>query len=95
MAIEEDMRKRFAKPLFIIAGNHTQYKQWVKNRPDRLSSKTMIYVEGPQTLVGRRDISGYFVGSFRDRDDLEDIIIRLAISNSKSIGYYCELLKRK
>ena len=94
MAIEEDMRKRFAKPLFIIAGNHTQYKQWVKNRPDR-SSKIMVYVEGPHTLLGWEDISGYFVGSFRDRDDLEDILIRLAISNSKSIGYYSELLKRK
>ena len=89
------MRKRFANTLFIIAGNHTQYKQWVKKHHSTLSSKTMIYVEGPQTLVGRRDISGYFVGSFRNRDDIVDILVRLDVTNGKPIGYYSLLLKRK
>lgn len=82
--------------LFIIAGNRKEYQQWVKKQlinRSALCSKTMLFVEGPHTLLGWRDISGYFVGSFRDRDDLEEILIRLAASNSKSIGYYSELLR--
>lgn len=59
--------------LFIIAGNRKEYQQWVKNRPD-LHSKTMIYVDGPQTFLGCKDISGYFVGSFRNREDIVDIL---------------------
>lgn len=84
--------------LFIIAGDRKEYQQWVKKQlinRSALCSKTMLFVEGPHTLLGWSDISGYFVGSFRDRDDLEDILIRLDATNSKSIGYYSELLKRK
>lgn len=83
--------------LFIIAGNRKEYQQWVKKQlinRSALCSKTMLYVEGPHTLLGWRDISGYFVGSFRDREDIEEILNRLDATNSKSIGYYSELLRR-
>lgn len=83
--------------LFIIAGNRKEYQQWVKKQlinRSALCSKTMLYVEGPHTLLGWTDISGYFVGSFRDREDIEEILNRLDATNSKSIGYYSELLRR-
>lgn len=54
---------------FIIAGNRKEYQQWVKNRTD-LHSKIMV----PQTFLGCKDISGYFVGSFRNREDIVDIL---------------------
>lgn len=84
--------------LFIIAGNRKEYQQWVRKQIENrstLCSKTMIYVDGPQTFLGWRDINGYFVGSYRDREDIEDILIRLDATNGKTVGYYSELLERK
>ena len=62
---------------FIVAGNHSEYKDWVfKNRsrfPDNNISD-FIYVQSSIVLRGYANPHGFFVGTFRSRADLHDIV---------------------
>lgn len=70
-------------PLYIIAGNNEEYLKWRRTR-----TGNSVYVYSPDALLGCRNISGYFIGSYRKRDDLDDILFKLDIVNNKPYGYY-------
>ena len=56
---------------YIIAGNHAQYKDWLRTKI--LSPSTHVYVTNPDTLRGVRNPHGWFIGTWHDRDDMEQI----------------------
>ena len=62
---------------FIVSGNHTEYRNWVnKNHifyPDNNISD-FIYVHSLIVLRGYANPHGFFVGTFRSRADLYDIV---------------------
>lgn len=75
------------KKIFVVAGNHDQYKAFVgkklqevfedcqnNNQMFNLSLSNFVYVSGPEVFRGWNEVHGYFVGSFRGRDDLKDIV---------------------
>jgi hypothetical protein len=76
--------------IFIVAGNYQQYKDWVKRNIDRLyqadpsksiSMSNFVYVNVVDTFCGHREVHGYFVGTFRDRPDIKDIVMRIRYIN--------------
>jgi hypothetical protein len=76
--------------IFIVAGNYQQYKDWVKRNIDRLyqadpsksiSMSNFVYVSVEDTFRGHREVHGYFVGTFRDRPDIKDIVMRIRYIN--------------
>jgi hypothetical protein len=57
---------------FIIAGNYDEYKRWLDKR--NLDSKEYVYVRNIDTLRGYSGIiEGYFIGTYEDRYDIEDL----------------------
>lgn len=62
---------------FIVAGNHAEYKNWFwKNRsrfPDNNISD-FIYVQSLIVLRGYANPHGFFIGTFRYRADLHEIV---------------------
>jgi hypothetical protein len=62
---------------FIVAGNHSEYKDWVfKNRsrfPDN-NLNDFIYVHSLIVLRGYANPHGFFIGTFRYRADLHEIV---------------------
>lgn len=80
---------------FIIAGTHDQYRNWVKRNIDRIyqsdpsrsiSLSNFVYVSRPDVLRGHREVHGYFVGTFRNRPDIRDIVQHIRYINSISIS---------
>lgn len=80
---------------FIIAGTHDQYKHWIKKNIDRIyqsdpsrsiSLSNFVYVSRPDVLRGHREVHGYFVGTFRNRPDIRDIVQHIRYINSISIS---------
>ena len=72
---------------FVIAGNHFQYLQFVKQKvsegwPDdtSLSMSNFHYVDHPDKLRGFANPRGYFIGTWRNREDIEDIVKVLCYS---------------
>ena len=56
---------------FIIAGTYEQYKHWIKRKI--LSPSTHVCVSSPAVLRGVQNPHGWFIGTWRDRDDMEEI----------------------
>jgi hypothetical protein len=71
-------------PIFIIAGNHQQYKTFIPKKakelwtPDyNISLSHFHYVTGSETLQGYSNPTGYFIGSWIERKDLDVIFMTL------------------
>jgi len=85
--------------IFIVAGNYQQYKDWVKRNIDRIyqadpsrsiSLSNFVYVSVPDIFSGHRNVHGYFVGTFRDRPDIKEIVWRIRrINNVPSNSVIC------
>jgi hypothetical protein len=72
--------------IFIIAGNHNEYMQWVKKNLQEdlikpISLSNIVYVNNVERLRGHREVHGYFIGTFRDRPDIHDIVNQIRLTN--------------
>ena len=65
---------------FIVSGNHAEYKDWVnKNHnfyPDN-NLHDFIYVHSLIVFRGYANPHGFFIGTFRHRADLRDIVLTI------------------
>ena len=66
--------------IFIVAGNYAEYKDWVQKNMMRLYSENnsislsnFVYVDSIDRLRGRKEVHGFFVGSYANRTDFEKI----------------------
>ena len=74
--------------IFVIAGNRAEADDWIKNDLKKrqstgvttLSWSDYVVVKDPITLRGRRDPHGVFIGTWKQRKDMEDIFVTLLSS---------------
>lgn len=76
--------------IFIVAGHVSEYTHWVKKNFDRFYAKNksmslsnFVYVSGPEMLRGYSEVHGYFVGSYKNRQDIEHIKMMIKMINSR------------
>ena len=65
--------------IFIIAGNHQQYRDWCMKNHHRTGA---TYVDNPSRLKGYNQPHGKFVGTWYERDDIYVILNLLKIAGS-------------
>ena len=66
---------------YVVAGNHQEFLEHVKRKLQRLYSEgdtrltisDFVYVVTVDQLRGRRDIKGYYYGSYMQRPDIAEI----------------------
>lgn len=82
--------------IFVVAGNHAQFREFMKRKAGELwdqghevSYSNFVYVSGPEVFRGFSSVHGYFVGTFRERKDLAEIVQHIKIVNL--LPYDCEL----
>lgn len=66
---------------FVIAGTHDEFKHYTR---DKVLDKHYVYVSRYESLHGFRDIHGVFIGTWRDRSDIIQILDTL-ITRTNSI----------
>ena len=57
---------------FVIAGNFNEYALW-REKQSWVDAPNTVCVSSPAVLKGTLNPHGFFIGSWRNRDDLEDI----------------------
>ena len=77
--------------IFIVAGNHAEYNEWVRENIDRFYDKNtsislsdFVYVRDIDTLRGHREVHGYYIGSHKNRPDIKQIQEAIFIINHKT-----------
>jgi hypothetical protein len=78
-----------SEKLYIVAGNRQEYDFFIRKKADELSKtgypislSHFVYVTSSLTLLGNRDVHGWFYGSYRQRKDLRDIVMQIRVSNN-------------
>jgi len=65
---------------FIVAGTHAEYQRWVMTNVFRFPPSTdFMWVQGSDVFRGYTNPHGFFVGTFRDRSDLYEIVSTIII----------------
>jgi len=79
--------------IFVIAGSHQQHKDYVKKSIQKhidagktISLSNFVYVSGPEVFRGWNEVHGVFVGSFRERSDIRDIVREIRRINNIDPG---------
>lgn len=67
---------------WVIAGNHDQYQQYVNRKSKEIDGVKFSYVSRPETLRGFVNPHGVFIGSWRSRDDILEILEMLLVSTN-------------
>ncbi|CAB5220914.1 hypothetical protein UFOVP240_54 [uncultured Caudovirales phage] len=57
---------------FVIAGNWNEFTYYTRDKI--LNGTSYVYVSSPDTLRGHQDIHGMFIGTWRERKDIADIL---------------------
>ena len=71
--------------IFVIAGNSSQAIKWMKGNNQKRwdngdTSATLsdyVIVENPTIMTGHRNPHGVFIGTWKDRPDIMDIVMAL------------------
>jgi hypothetical protein len=74
------MNYEYGKPFFIIAGNTREALDWFDKTfksGDNFNYADFHVVNNTNSLRGLTDINGIFVGNWKQRPDIKDIIIQL------------------
>lgn len=91
-----------SKKYFVVAGNKEQYLTFIKkkceelyNLGDEVSLSHFIYVNDINTLKGHTNPIGWFIGNWRERKDINEIIFQLMLAKSDYIKTeeFTELIK--
>ena len=93
-----------ANKFFVVAGSYEQFRRYKQEKDiiDRVDTSGYAYVLHADMLKGIQDPHGVFIGSWIDRDDIEDIILNLRIATSTATAFntgvsqaYRQLRERK
>ena len=69
----------------VIAGNYDQANNWMHARQKRTVTHTIVH--NVDQLRGRRDPSGVFIGTWRERADIFEILTALLTQMSDPVKY--------
>ena len=80
--------------IYVIAGNRAEYEQFIKRKAQQLwddgnksiSLSDFVFVHSSERLRGMRNVHGYFIGTFAQRSDIEDLKQQLCIINNLPYG---------
>ena len=71
---------KLPEKVFIVAGNHGQYRQFAQFLRTQLYAEgihvgptDLVYVSSADVLRGFRDVWGYKVGTWKDRQDINQL----------------------
>lgn len=67
---------------YVIAGNREQYSAFIKRKG--FSDTEYQYLYDADILEGKRNVHGFYVGSWRDREDIEEIKDMIYKCNQKN-----------
>jgi len=70
--------------LWVIAGNRHEYNNYITEK-DRKGEdiRNLLYLIDADKLYGSSEVHGVFIGTWRNRTDINEIIARIATINGK------------
>lgn len=68
---------------YVVAGNIAEYKHHIYKKG--YDPQEYIYVSSPMVLRGRSEVEGFYIGSYEQREDIQEIREIIAYIKAKSV----------
>lgn len=68
---------------YVVAGNYNQFLNYCKKNSG--DDVFYTYVYGPDQLRGLSEISGVFIGTFEERNDIEEIRLQIKLIQGRGM----------
>jgi len=75
--------------LFIVTGTRAEFEYFIRKKAQELHEdgypitlSDFVYLDNLDKIRGRKEVHGYFYGSYRERADLKDILIYIRLANN-------------
>lgn len=83
------------KKKYVVAGTFAEYKNYIERKG--LDRREHVYVSDISTIKGLSSISGVYIGTWRDRDDIGEIQlqIRLVKEHEKMLDNAAEQIAKR
>jgi hypothetical protein len=65
--------------LFVVAGNYQEFQDFVIRKRMKGFTYDFVYVSGAEMLKGMTTIRGFYIGTYRQREDWSEIRDFIAI----------------
>lgn len=69
--------------LFVVAGNYQEFQDFVIKKRMKGFSYDFVYISGAEMLKGMTTIRGFYIGTYREREDWPQIRDAIAIIKMK------------
>jgi hypothetical protein len=69
--------------LFVVAGNYAEFQDFVIRKRMKGFTYDFVYVSGAEMLNGMTTIRGFYIGTYRNRQDWSEIRDKIAIIKVK------------
>lgn len=63
---------------YVVAGNHIQYKMWLHQKG--FDPHEYVYVSSVDRLLGVSNPHGFFVGTYTERTDIDEIKLQIKLA---------------
>lgn len=70
--------------LFVVAGNYQEFQDFVIRKRMKGFSYDFVYVSSPEMLQGMTAINGFYIGTYREREDWPQMRDEISIIKMKS-----------
>ena len=77
------MKKWSNLKLFVVAGNYQEFQDFVIRKRMKGFTYDFVYVSGADMLRGMNTIRGFYIGTYRQREDWSEIRDFIAIIKAK------------
>ena len=77
------MKKWSNLKLFVVAGNYQEFQDFVIRKRMKGFTYDFVYVSGAEMLKGMTTIRGFYIGTYREREDWPQIRDWIAIIKVK------------
>jgi hypothetical protein len=92
--------KKMNKKIYVVGGTHIQAMDWIKNHAGKrfasgdtsVSLSDYIIIDSVNSLRGKRNVHGFFVGDWRKRPDILELIEALILSEENYVNLRLEKL---
>lgn len=76
------------EPIYIVAGSFEQYRNYCLKKKEQYDERGEIfplhkYVSNVDTLRGLNSIKGFYIGTYEQRSDIDQIKFQIAVIKTK------------
>lgn len=71
------------KLTYIVSGTRAEFEDYMRHKLISGVGGNYVFVDGPHVFIGKKEVHGFFIGTYQKRADIDHIKDMIACANYK------------